>query len=302
MMSQPWSPKVEITAEEAKKLIEGQFPRFKPVRISELGKGFDNSVYLVNDDFVFRFPRREIAVQLSTIENQLLPLLVNETKIEVPEPIFFGKPTDVYKWPFTGFKLVRGQSPGALTEETRNLSTVPLAEFLKKLHQFPIEKALEIGVPYDRFERMNLNKRKAILLDNIKKADELQLLDDAQTALDWLNSFNDLQLDSPLSLVHGDCHIRNVLVNELGVISGIIDWGDTHIGNPAIDLSIAYSFLPPSGRNQFFKVYGEVSEVTKLGAKFFALYVSIVLLLYAHDIKDARLIESSKESIMLVFS
>jgi aminoglycoside phosphotransferase (APT) family kinase protein len=301
-MSQPWSPEIEITSLEAKEIIESQFPQLIPVSIAELGKGFDNTVFIVNDHYVFRFPRKGIAVQLLNIENQLLPLLVRQLNIAIPEPIFFGQATKDYKWPFTGYHHVQGESPGVLTNEIRNLSATPLALFLKKLHQFPINQAEKMGVPHDRLERMNIKKRKAMLVDNIKKAADLQLVRENQAALDWLSTMKEEQPDSPITLVHGDCHIRNILVNKEGAIAGIIDWGDMHLGNPAIDLSIAYSFLPQSGREQFFQKYGEVSDELKMVAKFFAIYVSFILLLYGHDIKDEQLVASAKESIKLALN
>lgn len=301
-MSQPWSPEIAITPLEARGIIEAQFPQLMPVSIAELGKGFDNTVFIVNDMYVFRFPRREIAVQLLSIENQLLPLLVRQLNIIIPEPIFFGQATKDYKWPFTGYKHVQGDSPGVLSDESRNLSAVPLALFLKKLHQFPIDQAEKMGIPHDRFERMNIGKRKEMLVENIKKAADLQLVEKDQAALDWLSTMKETKLNTPITLVHGDCHIRNILVNKEGVISGIIDWGDTHLGNPAIDLSIAYSFLPQSGREQFFQKYGEVSDELKMVAKFFAIYVGFILLLYGHDIKEDQLVASAKESIKLALN
>ncbi|MFD2445105.1 phosphotransferase [Bacillus sp. CGMCC 1.16607] len=301
-MSQAWSPEIVVTMDEARHLIEAQFPELAPVNIQELGKGFDNTVFKVNDDYVFRFPRKEIAVRLLNTENQLLPNLVNGLNIRIPEPIFFGKETDSYNWPFTGYHLVKGTSPGQLSADIRNKSAAPLAHFLRKLHQFPIEMAEKLGVPYDWLERTNIGKRMNPLIDNIKKAIQLQLIDEAETAFHWLDSIKDVHLDEQQTLVHGDCHIRNILVDEIGVISGIIDWGDTHLGHPAIDLSIAYSFLTLQGREQFFGIYGNVSETTKTCARFFALYVSVVLLLYGHDLQDAKLVASAKESIKLSLS
>jgi aminoglycoside phosphotransferase (APT) family kinase protein len=302
MPQQPWSPELTITPEEARGIIEAQFPLLKPVKIAELGQGFDNTVYIVNDKYVFRFPRKEHAVQLLKIENQLLPLIVNKVNIAIPEPIFFGQATKDYKWPFTGYRHVKGDSPGVLSNEIRNLSAAPLAEFLKQLHQFPINQVEKIGVPHDRYERMNIGKRKEILVANIKKATEVHLIKDAQTALEWLSTMKIEQQEFPVVLVHGDCHIRNILVNKEGIISGIIDWGDTHLGNPAIDLSIVYSFLPSSGRELFFQIYGEVSVEIKMVAKFFAIYVAFILLLYGHDLKDEQLVASAKESIKLALT
>jgi aminoglycoside phosphotransferase (APT) family kinase protein len=301
-MSQPWSPEIVVTLEDAKRLIEEQFPSLKPIQISEIGKGFDNTVYNVNEHYVFRFPRRDIAVTLLNIENKLLPLLVNVLSIPIPEPLFFGKPSEHYKWIFTGYRHVLGKTPGIMTDEIRNLSAEPLAHFFKMLHQFPVKKAKEFGVPYDKLERTNIAKRKSRLMDNLEKAINLQLVEEDHLVVNWLKTLKDVTLDSTLTLVHGDCHILNILVDVTGVISGVIDWGDIHLGHPAIDLSIAYSFLPPSGRNKFFQIYGEVPKETLVSAQFFAVYVSIFLLLYGHDLKDVRLVKCAKESLRISLS
>lgn len=298
-MSQPWSPEIALSKEEAKRLIERQFPELKPIHISDFGKGFDNTVFNVNKKYIFRFPRKEIAVRLLNTENSLLPMLVKELNIPIPEPIFFGKPCKEYMWPFTGYHLVYGDSPGSLTDNIRNQSAVPLALFFKRLHQFPVRKAQEIGVPLDYLERTNIGKRKETLSGNMKKLVSLHLISNDHQVFNWFENLKSIQVNLRQALVHGDCHIRNILVDKSGVISGIIDWGDTHIGDPAIDLSIAYSFLPKRGREEFFKMYGEVSNETKSVAQFFAVYVSIVLLLYGHDLGDKELVRSALESLKL---
>jgi len=85
------------------------------------------------------------------------------------------------------------------------------------------------------------------------------------------------------TLLHGDLHFKNILVNENGIVSGIIDWGDLSIGHPACDLSIAYSFLPPFARGVFFETYGGVDEETKLLARLIAVYIPVLILMQAVD-------------------
>ena len=41
-------------------------------------------------------------------------------------------------------------------------------------------------------------------------------------------------------LLHGDLHVRHVLV-EQGTLSGVIDWGDVCVGDPSIDLLFVWS-------------------------------------------------------------
>nr|WP_280138815.1 phosphotransferase [Fictibacillus solisalsi] len=94
--------------------------------------------------------------------------------------------------------------------------------------------------------------------------------------------------------------MRNTLVNNEGVIAGIIDWGDVHVGHPAVDLSFVYSFLPPEGRDRFYQIYGEVTPETQELARFKALYTTAVLLLYAHNTKDWHLQKAAAQSLDLL--
>lgn len=300
-MGLPWSPERVISNKEAATLIESQFPQLKPVQIQILGEGFDNSVFLVNGEFVFRFPRREIAVNLLKTENLLLPVIATALPIPVPDPIFQGIPEEGYSWPFAGYKLLSGRTPTALTQEERMLSVESLAQFLKTLHSFPVNEAEKLGVPYDELGRTDILKRKPLLEANIEKAVDLGLIGGHQLAQLqlFLSTILEPFEDDIKTLVHGDFHIRNMLVDELGRVSAVIDWGDTHIGSPAIDLSIAYSFIPAEGRDFFFQLYGDVSSEIKKIARFRAIYSLIMLLLYGESQKDKRLVNDSRTSLNL---
>ena len=54
--------------------------------------------------------------------------------------------------------------------------------------------------------------------------------------------------DAPLCWVHGDLYARHLLLDDHKKLCGVIDWGDVHLGDRALDLSIAYSFLPAEAR------------------------------------------------------
>src|SRR5262249_60162426 len=102
------------------------------------------------------------------------------------------------------------------------------------------------------------------------------------------------------ALVHGDFYIRHFLVKENGNLSGVIDWGDVHLGDPAVDITIAHSFLPPSAHEAFRKAYSAISEETWQTARFRALYHSLYLVLYSHDIRDASLLRESLKSLQFI--
>lgn len=191
-----------------------------------LGEGFDNSVFLVNNRYVFRFPRREIAAHLIQTENRLLPVLAPLLPIPVPNPQFQGIPEDQYPWPFGGYTILSGKTPTNLTLEQRMSSVEPLAQFLLTLHNFPITDAEKLQIPYDQLGRINITKRKPMLEANIESAREKGLIDlDVVEQLQFfLSSIKKPLEDETKTLVHGDLHIRNMLVNEDGIVSAVIDW------------------------------------------------------------------------------
>ncbi|WP_280138788.1 phosphotransferase [Fictibacillus solisalsi] len=145
-MGNLWDAEVIVTPLLAKQLIEAQFPQLSPALVAELGRGFDNTVYAVNGQYVFRFPRRSIAVPLLKTENALLPQLAKKLHIPIATPCFFGRPEPgMFPWLFTGYPLLPGDPPGNLPYEERMQSAACLANFLRVLHSFPVEEALSQG-------------------------------------------------------------------------------------------------------------------------------------------------------------
>lgn len=146
------------------------------------------------------------------------------------------------------------------------------------------------GVKYDCLGRLDMNKRIPMLN---KTAEKLYNLRPESDTIKQLHKYAEMLVPigeaSEKCLVHGDLHLRNILVNEKGSLTGIIDWGDTHIGDPAIDLSAAYSLLPLEARSSFFEEYGQISEEASELARFKAVYTLAVLLIYGIDLEDWQL-------------
>jgi aminoglycoside phosphotransferase (APT) family kinase protein len=297
-----WNPEYVVTKEIGRKLIGEQFPELAPVSLRPLGEGFDNTVYEVNEQFVFRFPRREIAVRLLQTEGRILPFLVSVLPLPIPEPIYFGKANPDYKWPYIGYRKVKGVTADRLTLPQRKGMTDLLAAFLRALHSFPVAKAQSVGVSYDELERLNIEKRKSLLEEQVKQIEALHLYKDMNALQTYALHVDSYKYEGRETLVHGDLHIRNIVVDEQGRLSGVIDWGDVHIGNPAIDLAGVYSILPPESRKDFYSIYGEVEKEEKELARFRAVFTNTVLLLYGYDKKDTSLVKLAQDSLEIVLA
>ncbi|MGE7761978.1 phosphotransferase [Peribacillus sp. NPDC097895] len=299
-MEKPWLAEYPVSLDLAGKLIRLQFPEIELNVIKQLGEGFDNTVIQINGEFVFRFPRRPIAVTLIQVENQLLPSIAGTLPLDIPEPVYFGKPSTIYPYPFTGYKIVKGHLPVEGSVANKVESAKRFAHFLKVLHSFPVEKARSLGVQPDGLRRLDVYFRQKSLMENVSTLLKLGYNEQAYAVKDFVERLGDVDVQHPITLVHGDIHIRNVLLNGEGILTGIIDWGDVHIGNPAIDFSFLYSYFPKEARQSFFEIYGEIEKETESLARFRAIYMLVTLLVYGIDRHDEELIAIS--SIGLKFA
>ena len=94
----------ELTVDEglARRLLEEQFPDLASLPIVPLGAGWDNTVYTVGQDWVFRFPRREVVLPGFRLEIDFLPKLAPLLPFAIPVPEHIGEPSDAFPWPFFG--------------------------------------------------------------------------------------------------------------------------------------------------------------------------------------------------------
>ncbi len=292
-MAQPWEPEIEFTRERACELIQAQFPELHPVRIADYGKGWDNLAYLVNDSWVFRFPQRELAGQTMAGELAALRHVPRPLPLATPEPVFVGAPAGDYPYAFSGYRELPGRTACSveLSDDTRARSAPKLGAFLAALHGAPISDAMQRDVHGDRIRRADLAYRVGQLETRL---DEIgaEVSDVAAVRTRARELSEAPPWPHAPRLVHGDLYARHVLLDESLTACGVIDWGDAHLGDPALDLSIAFAFLSESARASFFAAYGAVDEATLCRARFRALFYGAALVQYGVSVGDAPLLRA----------
>lgn len=277
----PWEATHPTSIDQAERKLQ-QFPELLPLHIELLGTGFDHTVYAINHQYAFRFPRRQMGLEAMRTETAILSQLSTyNLSFPVPAPRFLGQATD-NDYPFVGFNLLEGnvltdqQQTDLNTKEARRL-----ALFLKELHQ------LKVTAPPDYLDRLSVKKRKPRLKETLLKVQPIlpqTLFKIIDTFLKQVSAYENPKGES---FVHGDLHPKNVLIQN-SRISGIIDWGDAHIGHPAMDLSFVYMVLSSEQKREFFDIYGRIDEYTEELARFRALFTSVMLLLYAAETEDVN--------------
>jgi len=290
-VSNPWDPQVTVSPSLAIALINTQCPPLAPVLLEPFGAGWDNTAYLVNGEWVFRFPRREIAVDLLETEMRVLPRLAPRLPLPVPRPEWRGRPDANYPWPFAGYRLLPGRvaSNAGLDDAARAAMARPLGEFLKALHSVDVREAEQWGAGPDVHARLDEDRLRTLV---VPRLDDLVARVAIASADSWLEIF-ERGVRAPLSevpaLVHGDLYSRHLLVDDRDAICGVIDFGDLHVGQPALDLSIAWSLLPVAARPAFFEAYGAVSESVAEKARLRALVSAVSQEAYGRAVGDTAI-------------
>jgi aminoglycoside phosphotransferase (APT) family kinase protein len=286
-MSPVWDADVELSLEAAAHLIERQFPALAPARLEPLGAGWDNAAFLVNEWFVFRFPRRQVAVRLLEREVRILPLLAPHLPLPIPIPTWIGAPAEGYPYPFAGYPHLPGTTACqvAWTEEERAQNAAPLGRFLAALHRMPVSEETRAGAPGEEEARpMSPLRERLRSLAPALGGFAVEGLADLAERLDVAPA----RAGSP-GWVHGDLYARHLLVDDQRRLCGVIDWGDVHLGGTAIDLMTAFSLLPPTARGAFREAYGPIEAATWDRARCHALHYGVSLIEYGTEVGDAAL-------------
>jgi aminoglycoside phosphotransferase (APT) family kinase protein len=270
-----WSPEIVVDEALARRLLAAQFPELEPQELHLAGEGWDNTAWLVDRALLFRFPRRQIALDGIGRELAVLPRLAPFLPLPVPQPLFVGEPSVDFPWPFFGGPVVPGQelADADLDDSARAALARPLGRFLRALHS----AELDVELPFDPLRRADMVFRVGLARDRLA-----DLGGAPAGAEDVLESARALPPPERLAIVHGDLHLRHALV-ENGRLSGVIDWGDVCRADPAIDLVLVWSALPPNARLSFFAEYGPVSEDGLLRARVLSIFLCAVLALHARQ-------------------
>src|SRR5262249_31318354 len=145
-----------------KQLIDEQFPTLSPASVNLLGSGWDNTVFRVNEQFVFRFPRRDVATPLIETELHCLPILAGRLPAAIPLPVFAGRPSSTFPWPFAGYPYIVGRSAhrAELDLSSRRSLATSIADFLKRLHTIPLDALPDGAAPLDTLSRLDARRRR----------------------------------------------------------------------------------------------------------------------------------------------
>lgn len=232
-----------------KRLIHSQFPQWEELPVTPvLPGGWDNRTFRLGEDMSVRLPSAERYMQQVAKEQRWLPWLAPQLPMPIPVPLACGRPEADYPWPWSVYSWLAGEPATHAGIADMNLFASDLAHFLRALQRLetceappPGEHNFFRGGPlriYDAETRQAISR----LGDAI----------DAQVALAiWQKALHSAWRKAPV-WIHGDVSAANLLL-EKGRLSAVIDFGSCGVGDPACDLTIAWTLLQGDSRELFYK-------------------------------------------------
>jgi aminoglycoside 2''-phosphotransferase len=232
-----------------------------------------NDVLVVNSEIIFRFPRYDWIKERLPNEIAVLRAIRNLVSLPIPEPIDESPEVLASEKAFIRYPIIPGRPlwreiVESVDGKTLDFLITQLATFLRGLHNLPT------GTVAHNLPNLDSRDRWAHVYSDVRENLFPYMRPDSRAAvaqhfeayLDDLNNFEYLP-----TIRHGDPGPGNVLFDPASsMISGIIDFDFTGLGDPAVDWSIVLApCLYGEVFVQRFRCLYPVTEATLARAKFY---------------------------------
>ena len=263
-----------VDASLVRRLVADQFPQWANLRVRPVEKdGHDNSTFHLGDEMSVRMPVRHPDADHLAFECEWLPRLALHLPLPIPVPVVMGAPGLGYGFRWLVNRWIPGQSssPGLIAD---------LSEFAKDLAAF-LNALMSIDATGAPAPGRNTHFRGCDLYfydaDFRRCLGKLGDRIDSRTATAIWEAALDAKSDRAPVWFHGDVAPDNLLVDDAGRLCGVIDFGQMAAGDPACDVTIAWTLFTGSSR-EVFRSELAVDEATWVRGRGWGIWKAMILM------------------------
>ncbi|PWN01413.1 phosphotransferase [Nocardioides silvaticus] len=273
-----------VDADLVRRLLWKLFPDLAELPIRQVSdSGSSNSLYRLGEALAVRLPRQPGGGDTIVKEAAWLPYLASRLTVNVPDLVGVGVPGHGYSEVWAVTSWLDGSVPRA---RLRGAEAVALAQDLARF----ILDLRHVAVPSNSVED-------AAELSTYRGAPLPSFDDDFRGIVDACRDLN-LNLDleqvlhcwetataaaseiSPTTLwYYGDLLAENVLLDKHGRLAAVLDFGGLGLGNPEVDLVIAWDLLDPEGLVAFRRALG-IQDAQWSASRGWALFLALMTFPY----------------------
>lgn len=234
--------------------------------------GWDNRTFRLGQEMLVRLPSAGAYAAQVEKEQKWLPRLASQLLLAIPEPIALGNPSAEYPWAWSVYRWLEGEVATRERVQDFTAFATDLANFLNALQQVD---AGDTPLP----GRHNFFRGGSLLVYDAEVEQALHTLKyqvDVPAAQEvWQKALQSNWEAKPV-WVHGDVSPTNLLVQD-GKLSAVIDLGCCGVGDPACDLTMAWTFFTGESRDAF-KTYVHADAETWARARGWGLWKALITL------------------------
>jgi aminoglycoside 2''-phosphotransferase len=201
--------------------------------------GFDHDVIILDNQTVFRFPKKRDSKLLLKGEIGLLRILTERLSIAVPNYHFVSK-----DYTCTAYSMIEGielnrRNFSKLSEGQQHQLARQMAKFLSELHSVNLNDISHFKVR----ERYTAKELRVLHKDAEKKLRSVLPAKDWGALEEYFFTLAEIFSQTPNKvLVHGDFSGDNMVIGCDGKLTGVIDFADRAIYDPAFDFLFLWEY------------------------------------------------------------
>jgi aminoglycoside phosphotransferase (APT) family kinase protein len=269
-------------------LVVQAMPECVDLPLRELpSSGSTNALYRLGEDLLVRLPRQPGGSATISKEARWLSVLAPSLPVAVPEVVAVFEPGPDYPERWSVVRWIDGEHPDVVDPSTPDDSrreglAADLAEVVTALGR--------AGVPAEALDDPELQWYRGEPLASMddttrKNIERCRALGDFELDLDAVQRLWDDAMRLPgvedratPRWYHGDLAAENLLVRD-GRLAAVLDFGGLAIGDPAVDLIVAWEVLDPPARDEFRRRL-DVDDATWLRGRAWALSITLMIWYY----------------------
>jgi aminoglycoside phosphotransferase (APT) family kinase protein len=262
----------DIDADFARRLVEIRYPQWAgwPVRAVD-AQGHDNRTFRLGDTLKLRLPRSEAYAAQAVKEARWLKILAPHLPVAIPEVVRLGDPATAYPLQWSVQTWIEGEPAGAA--QARDVQFAEgVAGFLRALRAIDASRGPEAGAhSFHRGGDLRVYDVEARAAAEVLRGE----IDGARAIGVWEATLGSRWSEAPV-WVHGDVAAGNLLVRD-GRLCAVIDFGCLAVGDPACDLTIAWTLFEGAAREAFVRGVA-LDDATWTRARGWALWKAMITL------------------------
>jgi aminoglycoside phosphotransferase (APT) family kinase protein len=269
-------------------LVDRALPECASLSLSPLrASGSSNALFRLGGELLVRLPRQPGGSATIEKEARWLPQIGPLLPVSVPEVVAIGEPDLGYPERWSVVNWLDGDvptvvGPGSDAAPTRRALAWDLATVVNALRDIDVptsalaDPALQLyrGAP---LRTRDISTRRGV--EACRAISDLDLnLDAALLVWEEAMALPDIGQASTPRWYHGDLLAENLLVRD-GRLTAVLDFGGLAVGDPTVDLVVAWEVLDAASREVFRGVVG-ADEASWLRGRAWALSLALMTFPY----------------------